>query len=73
MNLDIQYKIHGNPICKNFIREHSYWYKELNRNPENFNNFISDMKDKYELRPSDKFNKMLNNINLIQSFLDALK
>lgn len=73
MNLDIQYKINSNPMYKNFIREHSYWYKELNRNPESFNNFVSDMKDKYELKPSDRFNKMLNNINLIQSFLDALK
>ena len=31
------------------------------------------MKNKYKLNPSDKFNKMLNNISMIQTFLDVLK
>ena len=56
-----------------FIRENPYWYKRLNRNPNSYKDFIVDMKNKYKLNPSDKFNKMLNNISMIQTFLDVLK
>ncbi len=60
-------------MYQKFLRENSIWYKYLNRNPLLFNDFISDMKDKYELKPSDRLNKVLNNISLIQNFLDVLK
>lgn len=60
-------------MYQKFLRENSIWYKYLNRNPLSFNDFISDMKDKYELKPSDRLNKVLNNISLIQNFLDVLK
>ena len=73
MSIDLQYKIKNNLIYQKFLRENSIWYKYLNRNPLSFNDFISDMKDKYELKPSDRLNKVLNNISLIQNFLDVLK
>ena len=60
-------------MYQKFLRENSIWYKYLNRNPLLFNDFISAMKDKYELKPSDRLNKVLNNISLIQNFLDVLK
>ena len=73
MSIDLQYKIKNNLMYQKFLRENSIWYKYLNRNPLSFNDFISDMKDKYELKPSDRLNKVLNNIILIQNFLDVLK
>ena len=73
MSIDLQYKIKNNLMYQKFLRENSIWYKYLNRNPLSFNDFISDMKDKYELKPSDRLNKLLNNISLIQNFLDVLK
>ena len=73
MSIDLQYKIKNNLMFQKFLRENSIWYKYLNRNPLSFNDFISDMKDKYELKPSDRLNKVLNNISLIQNFLDVLK
>lgn len=73
MSIDLQYKIKNNLMYQRFLRENSIWYKYLNRNPLSFNDFISDVKDKYELKPSDRLNKVLNNISLIQSFLDVLK
>ena len=73
MSIDLQYKIKNNLMYQKFLREKSIWYKYLNRNPLSFNDFISDMKDKYELKPSDRLNKVLNNISLIQNFLDVLK
>ena len=73
MSINLHYKIKNNLMYQKFLRENSIWYKYLNRNPLSFNDFISDMKDKYELKPSDRLNKVLNNISLIQNFLDVLK
>jgi len=73
MNLDVQFKIKSNPLYQKYLRENSTWYKLLNRNPMAFNDFVLEMKNNYCLRPSDRLNKMLNNINLIQNFLNILK
>lgn len=73
MTIDTQFKINSNFNYQRFIRENPIWYKILNRNPMEFNNFIKDVKDSYKLNPSDKINKMIDNLNMIQNFLDVLK
>lgn len=73
MTTELQIKIGSDPMQTSFIRENPYWYKRLNRNPNSYKDFMADMKNKYKLNPSDKFNKMLNNISMIQTFLDVLK
>ena len=73
MTLDVQFKINSNMIYQRFIRENPIWYKILNRDPLEFKNFVLDVKDKYELKVSDRINKMLDNINTLQTFLDVLK
>ena len=72
MLYDIQYKINSDINLKKFLRENSYWYKELNRNPENFKYFVEDMKIKYKLTPADKINRTVESINMLKSFLDIL-
>ena len=73
MNLNLQYRINQDPRLKKFLRENSYWYKYLNRNELYYKDFIEDMKDKYKLKPTDKINKMIDNMNMISSFLEVLK
>ena len=73
MNLNLQYKINQDPKQHQFLRENSYWYKYLNRSEIYYKDFIQDMKEKYKLRPTDKLNKMMDDINMITSFLDVLK
>lgn len=73
MTTEIILKINSDPRLKTFIRKYPYWYKRLNRNPLLFKEFENDMKDKFKLRPSDKLNKTLENISMIQTFLDVLK
>ncbi len=73
MDLETQYKIKSDFRLQRFIRENSYWYKYLNRNPYLFKDFYNDMLDKYKLTKKDKLNKVLDNINMIQSFLNVLK
>ena len=73
MRFDTYMHINSNHLEKQFLREHSYWYKYLNRNNNYYKDFISDMKEKYKLTTADKLNKMANNINMFKSFLDVLK
>ena len=73
MRFDIYMHINNNPIEKRFLRENSYWYKYLNRSPVYYKEFTKDMKDKYKLNTSDKFNKVIEDINMFKSFLDVLK
>ena len=73
MNLNLQYKINQDPKQKQFLRENSHWYKYLNRSESYYKEFINDMKDKYKLKPTDRLNKMIDDINLVSSFLEVLK
>ena len=73
MNLNLQYRINQDPKQKKFLRENSFWYKYLNRSEIYYKDFINDMKDKYKLKPTDKINKMIDSINMVNSFLDVLK
>ena len=38
-----------------------------------YKEFINDMKDKYKLKPTDKLNKIIEDINMFSTFLDVLK
>lgn len=73
MILDLQFRIKNDERLKQFLRENSYYYKYLNRSPSYLKDVIEDMKDKYGLKTSDKINKMIDNINLMNSFLEALR
>jgi len=73
MNLNLQYKINQDPRQHQFLRENSYWYKYLNRGEIYYKDFIDDMKDKYKLKPTDKINKMMDDLDMIRTFLDVLK
>ena len=73
MSLDIQFKIKNNPYYIQYLRENSYWYKILNRTPESFKEFEGKAKEYFSLRPTDKIQKMLQNIEMIQSIVSTLK
>lgn len=69
----LQSRINADINLKRFLRENSYWYKILNRNENAFLEFVSDMKVKYKLTTSDKINRTIDNIGMLQSFLEVLK
>lgn len=73
MNIDIQMKLNGDQKLKRFLRENPIWYKYLNRNPDSFKYFVNDMKDKYKLNTSDKISKTIDNLAMIETFLNVLK
>ena len=73
MTADIIININNNPIQKQFLRENSYWYKYLNRSNKYYHQFLNEMKVKYKMTTTDKINKTLDGINMLNTFLDVLK
>lgn len=73
MNLDVQFKLRSNSDYQRYIRENSYWYKELNRNPEKFEEFVSEMKERYKQRPTDKIANFAEKLELVKTFLNILR
>ena len=73
MIYELQRRIDNDINLKKYLRENSFWYKKLNRNPNSFSSFVEEMKVAYKLTTGDKINKTLDNINMLSSFLDVLK
>lgn len=73
MSLDIQFKLKSNPNYIKYIRENSIWYKKLTRNPNFFNDFVDEVKEKYKLRPVDKITNTLNTIEMLQNIMSTIK
>ena len=73
METRIKILLDSNPLYKNYIRNNSYWYKILNRDPNMFNSFIEEVKEKYKLRTTDKINNMVDKIDMISKFINVLR
>ena len=71
--LDVQFKIKNNPYYQRYIRENSYWYKILNREPNRFKEFEEQAKERYGLRPADKINRMLETMEMLQTLMSSFK
>ena len=73
MSIELQFKIKENEDYLRYLRENSYWYKHLNRNPNNLNSFIKKAKEDYNLRGIDKLEKALNAIEMAEKIINTLK
>ena len=73
MDLSVQFKLNENNLLHRYIRENSYWYKILNRNPSLISNITDEMKDKYKLHTSDKIEEIGNKISMIESILKVFE
>ena len=57
----------------NYLKQNSWYFKDLNRGVKNYPQFVQDMKVKYKERTTDKLNNMIDNIDMISSVLDIFK
>ena len=73
MNLENIVKIKNDAMIQKYIRENSYWYKLLNRNPSLMPYLVEEMKKEYKLTTSDKINEISNKLDLIRAFISAFK
>ncbi len=73
MTLDVIFRINKDENLHRYLRENSYWYKLLNRDPRLISKMDEDMKKAYKLTLEDKVSDITSKINLIKGFLDASK
>jgi len=73
MNLDTQFKLKNNPLYIKYLRENSYWYKILNREPNSFKRFEEEVKINYKLRPEDRINQAIEYIEMLETIMSTLK
>lgn len=73
MRSDIVIKIRGNINLNNYLQYHSYWYKELIRNPNNLILMENEMKKEYGLTLGDRISKFNDKMELVKTFFDVLK
>lgn len=55
-----------------YLKENSFFIKDLNRNPNNYKNFKEFVKDKYHLRVTDKVSNVIDDIELVSSVISTL-
>lgn len=73
MHLDIQFKLKNNPLYIKYLRENSYWYKILNREPNTYIEFERAVKENYKLRPEDRISKAMEYMELLETLMSSLK
>lgn len=72
MQIKIQYILNNNPYLKKFLREHSFYYKNLIRNP-NFINELNDMmKNEYKLNLPSRLDKLKKDITMLNTVMNIL-
>ena len=72
MQYNVLYIIRNNPNLYHYLKYHSYWFKQLIRNPNSIKNMEAEMKKEYKLTASDKLRKVSDNINLIKAFMEIV-
>ena len=72
MQISNQIVINKNPLLKRYLRENSYYYKYLHRNPDIIGQIYKEMQKSYKLTLNDRLDKVIDNLNMINNFLDIL-
>ena len=73
MDIKVKLILDSNPDYKRYLRSNSYWYKTLIRNPEMVDVFVSEVKEKYKLRATDKINNFIDKIDMVSKFINVLR
>ena len=56
-----------------YLKDNSFFIKDLYRNPNNYRLFKKFIKDKYHLKITDKITNVLDDIDLFSSVMNTLK
>ena len=73
MTNEVNNKLKSNLLYIKYLREHSYYYKLLNRDPNLINGFIEEAKKEYKLRSIDRISKLSDYMDLFSSIVSNLK
>ena len=69
MTYELKKKFGENPKYLELLRLNSNWYKILNRDPNKYEEFVKEMKEKYRLRTIDKIDNIVDTIDLVTKII----
>lgn len=55
-----------------YLKLNSNYIKQLNREPEYYKQFLKEIKEKYNLRLTDKISNVINDIELISNIMSTI-
>lgn len=67
------YKIKSNKKHYDYLRTHSYWYKYLNRDSNNYKFFINEYKKYNRETTTNKVSDTINNIDMMTNVLKIIE
>lgn len=73
MELSIIYKIKQDKKQYDYLRRNSYWYKYLNRDPNNYKLFLETYKKNSRSETTNKVNDTINNIGMVTNILKVIE
>lgn len=73
MKVDLILKIRNDPNLYRYMRENSYLYKYLNRDPNYINIVEQEMKNRYKLTTEDKLKKINEKLSFVKSIMDVMR
>ena len=73
MLIKIQYLLNSNPLLKKYLRENSYYYKRLIRQPESISEMLDEMKKAYKINIPSKLAKLKDDISILNTLVDVIK
>ena len=73
MRTDILIRIRTNPNLDNYIKYHSYLYKDLLRNPANLSIMEEEMKKEFKLTAGDKISRVNEKMEMIRTLLEVIR
>jgi len=72
MEQDLQFKIYKDKKLGNFLKEHSQWYKYLNRSSDNFKLFLNDYKKYSRNQNVGKLNNAIDTLDTVNSIFKII-
>ena len=70
--MDIMYQIVNQPEQRDYIRMYPLWYKELNRNPERYEEFVNEIKTLKKQATPSRLQKFEQQLTLAQFMLKMI-
>lgn len=72
MEQDLQFKIYKDKKLANYLKEHSQWYKYLNRSSDNFKLFLNDYKKYSRNQNVGKLNNAIDTLDTVNSIFKII-
>lgn len=73
MKSNILNKINSDPKMKKYLNDNSYWYKELNRTPKNFEKFQKSYKDNKKQERQNKVSEVVETLDTVNTIFNIIK